>query len=118
MGGGGDCGNAWAPARGPGREGLSFLSFPVLSQFLVWGTLFFILSHYTQPQRHVCGAGTCWVPPGWGARWVPTFWVPTLVLPSPQTTRGSWRLGLRGHHHEATSCPAASGVGVRLSSTG
>lgn len=32
MGGGGDCGTAWAPARGPGREGLSFLScaLPIL----------------------------------------------------------------------------------------
>lgn len=68
MGGGGDCGTAWAPARGLGKEGLSFLSFPVLSQFSVWGTLLFTPSLCTQPQRHVCEAGTCWLPPGWGAR--------------------------------------------------
>lgn len=36
-----------------------------------------------------------------------------------QTTREDpGVLGLRGHQHEATSCPAASGSGIRLSSSG
>lgn len=59
MGGGGDCGKAWAPARGPGREDLSFLSFPMPFQFLVWDTLLFILSHYAQPM--FVELGSTWV---------------------------------------------------------
>lgn len=73
----------------PGRQlgdGGGLVS-PFLSQFLVWGTLIFIPSHYAQPQRHVCKARTYWVPPGWGAKLVLRFWVPTLVLPSLQTKR-------------------------------
>jgi hypothetical protein len=75
-------GTVGKPGRQLGGWRRACLSFPC-SQFLVWGTP----SHSAQPQRHVCRAGTYWVPPGWGARLVLRFWVPTLVLPSLQTTR-------------------------------
>lgn len=46
-------------------------------------------SHHTvlNPKGIFVGWGPTGVPPGWGERLVPRFWVPTLVLPSLQTTR-------------------------------
>lgn len=120
--GGGDCGKAWAPARGGGggRVGLSLPRCAVLPGILgSRGAGFFILPRpLSLSQAHGSGVGPTPTTPRPGARLVAGFWVPTPVLPGPQTTRGPRRLGSACRRHEAAPRPAAPGSRGRLAPTG